>query len=130
MKFMSAKARPRNSQDTICDQSHRPVPKMQPTLGARGFERQQPGHCVARAFGIAAEYIPVGGGALVLLALLGSAVWTVHLIGGVLLLGRLIHGLGLSHGRGPGPARMIGMVLTLLALIAAAVLLIVVARAG
>ena len=52
MKFMSAKARPRNSQDTLCDQSHRPVPKVQPALGERGFERQQPGHGVARALGI------------------------------------------------------------------------------
>ncbi|MBA4805370.1 MAG: MAPEG family protein [Brevundimonas sp.] len=84
----------------------------------------------ARAFGNAAEYIPVGIGALVLLALTGSAPGMVHAVGGVLLLGRLIHGVGLSHGRGPGPGRMIGMVLTLTALIAAAVLLLVAAFAS
>ena len=77
-----------------------------------------------RAFGNAAEYIPVGIGALILLALLGWAPWTLHLVGGVLFLGRLIHGVGLSHGAGPGPGRMIGMSLTMLALLAAAGLLI------
>jgi hypothetical protein len=77
-----------------------------------------------RAFGNAAEYMPVGVGALVLLALVGAAPWAVHAVGGVLFVGRLIHGVGLSHGTGPGPARMIGMVLTLLALVAAALGLI------
>jgi uncharacterized membrane protein YecN with MAPEG domain len=77
-----------------------------------------------RAFGNAAEYVPVGIGALILMALLGYQVWTIHAVGGVLFLGRLIHGLGLSHGKGPGPARMIGMILTMLALIAAGGLLV------
>ena len=77
-----------------------------------------------RAFGNAAEYIPIGVGALILLALLGWQPWVVHAVGAVLFIGRLIHGLGLSHGKGPGPSRMIGMVLTLAALVAAAGLLI------
>ena len=83
-----------------------------------------------RAFGNAAEYIPVGIVALVLLALLGWQAWTIHLVGGVLFLGRLIHGVGLSHGAGPGPGRLIGMSLTMLALIAAALMLIVPALPG
>ena len=78
-----------------------------------------------RAFGNAAEYVPVGIGALILLALLGYQTWVVHAVGGVLFAGRLIHGVGLSHGKGPGPSRMIGMVLTLLALVAAAGLLVI-----
>ncbi|HYC69182.1 MAPEG family protein [Brevundimonas sp.] len=78
-----------------------------------------------RAFGNAAEYIPVGIGALILLALVGCAPWVIHVLGGVFLAGRLIHGVGLSHGRGPGPSRMIGMVLTLLVLIVAAGMLVV-----
>ena len=78
-----------------------------------------------RAFGNAAEYIPVGIGSLILLALLGYQTWVIHTVGGVLLLGRLIHGIGLSHGKGPGPGRMIGMTLTVLALIAAAGMLVV-----
>ena len=79
----------------------------------------------SRAFGNAAEYIPVGVGALILLAMLGYQTWVVHAVGAVLFAGRLIHGVGLSHGQGPGPGRMIGMILTLLALIAAAGLLVV-----
>ena len=78
----------------------------------------------ARAFGNAAEYIPVGIGALILLALVGWQAWVIHLVGGVLFLGRAIHGVGLSHGQGPGPSRMIGMTLTVLTLIAAAGLLL------
>lgn len=77
-----------------------------------------------RAFGNAAEYIPAGVGALILLALLGYQTWVIHAVGAVLLAGRLIHGVGLSHGKGPGPGRMIGMSLTVTALIAAAGLLI------
>lgn len=78
-----------------------------------------------RAFGNAAEYIPVGIGALILLAILGYAPWVIHVVGGVLFAGRLIHGVGLSHGKGPGPSRMVGMTLTILALIGAASTLVV-----
>lgn len=78
-----------------------------------------------RAFGNAAEYIPVGIGALILLALLGYPLWSVHAVGATLLAGRVIHGFGLSHGRGPGAGRMIGMVLTLAALIGAAGALVI-----
>lgn len=76
-----------------------------------------------RAFGNAAEYVPVGIGALILLALLGYQSWAIHAVGGVLFAGRLIHGLWLSHGKGPGWARMTGMILTLTALIAAGAML-------
>jgi len=78
-----------------------------------------------RAFGNAAEYIPVGIGALILLALLGYPLWAVHAVGGTLFAGRIIHGFGLSHGRGPGVGRLIGMILTLLALIGAAGALVI-----
>jgi hypothetical protein len=46
-------------------------------------------------------------------------------VGGVLFAGRLIHGLGLSHGKSPGVGRLVGMALTVVALAAAAMLLIV-----
>lgn len=78
-----------------------------------------------RAFGNAAEYIPAGIGALILLALLGYPLWSIHAVGATLLAGRTIHGLGLSHGKGPGAARMIGMILTLTALIGAAGALVI-----
>ena len=79
----------------------------------------------SRAFGNAAEYIPAGAAALILLALTGQTAMVIHIVGGVLFAGRLIHGVGLSHGKGPGPGRMIGMILTVFALVGAAGLLVV-----
>ena len=78
-----------------------------------------------RAFGNAAEYVPLGIGALILLALLDYPLWAVHGLGATLLAGRIIHGFGLSYGRGPGPGRLIGMMLTLLPLIVTAGALVI-----
>ncbi len=78
----------------------------------------------ARGFGNAAEYTPVAMGALVLLALTGFAPWVIHVIGGTFFVGRLIHPSGLAFGSGPRPARVIGMMLTWLPLLAAAAMLI------
>lgn len=79
----------------------------------------------ARRFGNAAEYTPVAMGALILLALLGWQAWVIHLIGAAFFLGRVIHPLGLAFDKGPPPARVFGMTLTWLPLLAAALLLIV-----
>lgn len=78
----------------------------------------------ARRFGNAAEYTPVAIGALILLALIGWQAWIIHLIGAAFLLGRVVHPLGLAFGKGPPPARVVGMILTWLPLLAAAGLLI------
>jgi len=82
-----------------------------------------------RVFGNAAEYIPVGIAALALLTLLGLPAYTLHAVGGVLFVGRLLHATGLTAGK-PTPGRLLGMVLTYLALIAAAGMLIVHAFVG
>ena len=82
-----------------------------------------------RVFGNAAEYIPVGIGALALLTLLGLPAYCIHAVGGVLFIGRLLHASGLTAGK-PTPGRLLGMVLTYLALIAAAGMLIVHAFVG
>ena len=79
----------------------------------------------SRAFGNSAEYVPLGIGAMILMALTGSASWEVHLFGVTFFAGRLVHAAGLRFGPGPGAGRMIGMILTLLALIGAALLLII-----
>ena len=79
----------------------------------------------ARRFGNAAEYTPVAMAALILLALTGCAPWVIHAIGGAFLLGRIIHPSGLAFGKGPRPARVVGMILTWLPLLAAAILLVV-----
>lgn len=78
-----------------------------------------------RRFGNAAEYTPVAIGALILLALIGWAPWVIHAVGATFLLGRIIHPMGLAFGKGPPPARVAGMTLTWLPLLAAAILLTV-----
>jgi len=78
---------------------------------------------LCRTFANAAEYVPAGMAALILLALVQTPALWIHLIGGGLLLGRLIHPFGMNRPA-PNAPRALGMILTWLALIAAAVLLI------
>jgi uncharacterized membrane protein YecN with MAPEG domain len=77
-----------------------------------------------RAFGNAIEYVPVGLIALVVLAVFYSAL-TVHVIGGAFVLGRLLHAWGMAQAKQPSIGRQLGMALTHLPLLAAALLLIV-----
>ncbi|CAN7248536.1 MAPEG family protein [Brevundimonas sp. LjRoot202] len=79
----------------------------------------------SRAFGNAAEYIPIGIGALILLAVTGYASWIVHAVGATLFVGRLVHPIGLKFGSGPSLGRVVGMTLTWLALLGAAATLII-----
>lgn len=82
-----------------------------------------------RVFGNASEYIPAGIAAMTLLTLLGLPAYALHIVGGLLFAGRLIHALSLSD-RKPTPGRVIGMVLTFLALILAGAMLVVHAFVG
>lgn len=82
-----------------------------------------------RAFGNASEYVTPGLAALTILAVVGSPAALVHAIGAVLFVGRVAHGVGLSMSGGPTLARMVGMLLTWVAWLAAAVSLLVVAVA-
>lgn len=77
-----------------------------------------------RIFGNASEYVPLGVGALTLLAMLGMPVWAVHSVGGVLLAGRLIHAFGLSDKKST-LGRVLGMLLTYTALFVAGAMLVV-----
>lgn len=77
----------------------------------------------ARSFGNCAEYVPVGIAAMTLVALVGGSTQEVNIIGGMLLVGRILHPLGLMM-KAPNWARLVGMVLTIGALGFAAVLLI------
>ena len=81
-------------------------------------------NAAARAFGNASEYIPVGLVALVLLALTGAPEMMIHGVGATLLLGRIVHAVGLLFQKGPSLGRVVGMVLTYLALLVGAVSLI------
>ena len=78
----------------------------------------------SRAFGNAAEYIPAGLVALVLLALTGAPPAMIHAIGTTLMTGRLVHAVGLIFQKGPSLGRVAGMILTYLALLVAALSLI------
>ena len=81
-------------------------------------------NAAARAFGNASEYIPVGLIALVLLALTGAPEMMIHGVGATLLLGRIVHAIGLLFQKGPSLGRVVGMVLTYLALLVGTVSLI------
>lgn len=81
----------------------------------------------SRAFGNATEYMPISLVALVMLALSGYPVWTIHLIGAAFAVGRVLHAIGMVktlEGQPPRPERMAGMLLTYLPLLASAVLLV------
>ncbi len=71
------------------------------------------------------EYVPM---ALILIAFVeaggASDAW-IHGLGGALLVGRILHPLGMSTSPDPKPARFIGTVATLLVLLVASVLLLV-----
>ena len=77
-----------------------------------------------RAHGNNTEYVPMGIIMLVIIYALGGSVMIVHIVGGTLTLGRLLHGIGLSRNAGASTPRLLGIVLTWLSfLIAIAVLL-------
>ena len=78
-------------------------------LGDGGHER------LAKTIRVHANYaenIPFGLALLLLLALLGSPLWAVHVLGLGLVIGRAAHALGLSRSSGPSPARGAGIMLT------------------
>jgi uncharacterized protein len=72
-----------------------------------------------------AEYTPFGLALLIALPLTGAPAWCVHAVGLALVIGRAAHAYGLSRTIGSSPGRVIGMVLTLSALIFGALVLMV-----
>jgi uncharacterized membrane protein YecN with MAPEG domain len=84
---------------------------------------------VGRVFGNASEYIPVGVGALAVLTLLGIPGLAIHILGAMLFAGRVIHALSLRN-RKPTVGRVIGMLLTLFALLGSGAMLVVHAFVG
>ena len=83
----------------------------------------------SRAFGNAAEYIPAGIAAMILLSQLRSSFLLIHAIGLLLFVGRLVHGLAISGNGGVSAGRVIGMALTWTAYIVAAIALLLYAVA-
>ena len=82
-----------------------------------------------RTFGNAAEYIPTGMAALAVLAVVAAHPATIHIVGLLLFAGRMIHGVGLFNTGGASIPRAIGMVLTWLGYLFAAVVLLLYAIA-
>src|SRR5689334_18025147 len=77
-----------------------------------------------RAFGNATEYVPAGLAAIAVLAVVGAGPLTIHVIGFILLVGRLLHAFGLSNSGGNSIPRALGITLTWIAYIFAAVALL------
>ena len=96
-------------------QAHRVV------IGDGGVEAVQR---ASRAFGNATEYIPAGLAVLALMTLVGAPAVSLHLAGATLFAGRLIHAIGLSRSTGVSLPRFVGMVITYLFLLCAAVTLL------
>jgi uncharacterized membrane protein YecN with MAPEG domain len=88
---------------------------------------------IARAIRVHGNFVEnaaFGIAAVTLVALTGASVWAVHLVGGLMALGRALHAYGLSRSIGTSMGRVGGMVLSQTALGAAAVILIWRAFAG
>ncbi|WP_374656607.1 MAPEG family protein [Phenylobacterium sp.] len=77
-----------------------------------------------RAFGNATEYVPAAMIGIAVLALVQAPPLAVHLTGLLLFSGRILHGFGLSRSGGSSFARSIGVTLTWLAYVFAAVALL------
>ena len=65
-----------------------------------------------RAFGNAAEYVPIGVAGLIVLDLSGATPLLIHLAGFILLAGRVTHAVGLSNSVGTSIPRALGMTMT------------------
>lgn len=71
----------------------------------------------SRAFGNAVEYATPGMAALATLAVVNAPLLAIHLVGGLLFLGRVAHAASLNGSAGPTFGRSIGMLLTWLAFV-------------
>jgi len=77
-----------------------------------GDEGQEPLLLAIRAHANAVEYIPIGLLLLICLENTWHLPWLTHLMGSALLLGRVLHAIGLSQQSGENKPRFWGMVFT------------------
>jgi uncharacterized membrane protein YecN with MAPEG domain len=80
-----------------------------------------------RAHGNFSEYAPLIGLVLLALPLVGAREWLVHLIGLTAVTGRILHAIGLTKTGGVSFGRMVGMLMTLAALVAGAIAVLILA---
>ena len=83
-------------------------------FGDGGNERLQRAQ---RVQGNAVEDVPVTVIGLLALGALVAPVWLIHALGSTLVLGRVLHAVGLSGSSGGSPGRMWGTLLTLIAML-------------
>lgn len=69
-----------------------------------------------------AEYVPIAIFLIFLLEINQASNLALHLLGSGLFIGRILHALGLDKSAGTSLPRMIGMILTFLVIIVAAVM--------
>ncbi len=77
-----------------------------------------------RAHANAVEYLPIGLILLLLVELNQARPLLVHVLGATLVGGRVLHAIGLSKNAGISPGRTLGMIFSLLAILAMAMLLL------
>jgi uncharacterized membrane protein YecN with MAPEG domain len=78
-----------------------------------------------RAHGNNVEYTPLVLVMLVTLGLLQTSSLILHIVGGLLFVGRAAHGFGLATNSGISLGRGIGMMLTMIAAVTAIVMLLI-----
>ncbi len=100
-------------------------------IGLRGRRRVNLGHgghadleTAIRVHGNFAEYVPLALLVIVLVEAAGFDRFWIHGLGTALVVGRLLHGRGLSRENQPSVGRVAGMTLTFAVLIVGGVLLI------
>jgi uncharacterized protein len=53
-------------------------------------------------------------GALIMLCVIGAPVWALHFVGILMIIGRILHAIGISQNSGASFGRLAGMILTYL----------------
>jgi len=77
-----------------------------------------------RKFGNFTEYVPIALIAILLLENQGAPGWAVHAAGTAMLVGRVLHALGLDATKGPTFGRFTGTLLTFITLLVTGIWLI------
>jgi uncharacterized membrane protein YecN with MAPEG domain len=88
------------------------------SLGDGGVEELER---MIRVFGNHSEYVPLGLVLLLGLEFVQAPIWYMHLAGGMLLIGRILHAMGLSQSRKASGPRFIGMNLTFISILLSSV---------
>ncbi len=70
------------------------------------------------------EYAPFCIGALIMLSIIGAPSWAIHTVGGTMVVGRILHAVGIYQTAGISFGRGAGMLLTFASLLSAAWFLI------